>query len=72
MHLLEASIKERYVNSVYWAMTTMTSCGYGDITPITTNERVVNMFTMICSCMIFAFVIGDIGRLVSRINLLAV
>jgi hypothetical protein len=52
-------------------MTTMTTCGYGDIHPITTVERLSSMFAMLISSGMFGFIIEDIGKLVSNFNLLA-
>jgi len=49
----------------------MCTVGYGDFHPITTNERIVSMMIMILSSGIFAFIIGDIGRIVSGFNVLA-
>jgi hypothetical protein len=61
----------KYISSLYWAFTTMMSVGYGDIHPITTYEREVAMICMLSSSMTFAFIIGDIGKLVGSFNELA-
>jgi hypothetical protein len=47
------------------------SVGYGDIHPVTTKERFVTMFCMIVSSGVFAFIIGDIGKMVGKFNELA-
>jgi hypothetical protein len=49
----------------------MCSVGYGDFHPITTNERVVSIVAMLISSGIYAYIIGDIGRIVSNFNMLA-
>ncbi len=43
----------------------MTTVGYGDITPITTNEKLYAMFSMLIACGVFAYVIGSIGTVLS-------
>lgn len=49
----------------------MCTVGYGDLYPETSDERLVSMFTMIISSGMFAYIIGDIGRMVSSFNMLA-
>jgi hyperpolarization activated cyclic nucleotide-gated potassium channel 2 len=61
----------KYVNSLYFALTTMTSCGYGDIHPTSSGERCIAMIAMLTSSGIFAFVIEEIGKIVSNYNVLA-
>jgi hyperpolarization activated cyclic nucleotide-gated potassium channel 2 len=34
----------RYINSIYWAVTTMITVGYGDISPQTPIERLFGIF----------------------------
>jgi hypothetical protein len=69
--MLDAGIWEKYVNSIYYSLTTMTTCGYGDNHAHTTSERITSMAAMIISSGVFAFIIGDIGRLVSSMNVIS-
>lgn len=70
-NLNDSSVGEQYINSLYWAATTMCTVGYGDFHPTTTSERMVSIAVMISSSGVFAFIIGDIGRMVSSFNILA-
>ena len=45
---------------------TMTTVGYGDITPSTSNERLYTIFSMIVACGVFAWIMGSIGSFVRR------
>lgn len=69
--IFDREISYKYVTAMYWAFTTMMSVGYGDIHPITTYERMVTMACMILSSGVFAFIIGDIGKMVASFNVLA-
>ena len=45
--------------------------GYGDFHPVSTNERIVVILSMLVQSGMFAYIIGDIGRMVSNFNILA-
>ena len=60
------SVEGLYVSCLYWAFTTMTSIGYGDITPSSTSERLVCILVMIISSGIFGFIIGNIGSIIEK------
>ncbi|CAG9311955.1 unnamed protein product [Blepharisma stoltei] len=59
---------DKYITSLYWAFTTMTTVGYGDIVPKTLPEKIYAMFAMIVACGVFAYTVGSIGSLVSKQN----
>lgn len=66
--IIDAPIFEQYITSLYWAFTTIATVGYGDITPVTLNEKLFAMMTMIMSSGVFAYTVGSIGSLISKQN----
>lgn len=58
----------QYVNSLYWAFTTMVTIGYGDISAQNTNERMFNMLAMLVMAGVYAFALSDIGKRVQDYN----
>lgn len=52
---------ERYIASMYWAFTTMTTVGYGDISAITISERAFAMVGMLVGGFAFSAMIGSIS-----------
>ncbi len=71
MGVIDRSLYYRYVTSLYWAITTMITVGYGDIAPVSANERVCVMVCMLFSCVMFAYIVGSIGNLITRSSELA-
>jgi voltage-gated potassium channel len=49
-------------NGLYWALTTMTTVGYGDITPKTTTGKVVACVLMLIGIGFFAMITGAIAQ----------
>ncbi|KAL4505241.1 hypothetical protein ABPG72_016308 [Tetrahymena utriculariae] len=61
-------IYSNYIYSYYFAIVTMTTIGYGDITAKTTEERLVMIFFTLTSCGIFGYIINSIGNILADIK----
>ena len=58
-YLLEFGINEElgsYLDAIYWALVTISTVGYGDISPVTELGKVVSMFGIIFGIAMISFV----------------
>ncbi|KAL4469022.1 hypothetical protein ABPG73_019790 [Tetrahymena malaccensis] len=52
-----------YVRAIYFALVTMNTIGYGDITAINTEETIFCSIVMILACGMFGYSLNQIGRI---------
>ena len=64
----DTELAMRYLYSVYWAVTTLTTVGYGDITPQNDGERGYALGAMLCSALVFGYMMSSIGALVASMD----
>jgi len=57
-----------YIASASWALTTISTTGYGDIYPLTNEEKVFGVFALIISCGIFSYIVGFVSALFDKNN----
>lgn len=73
MYLLESSVNRGFANipqSIYWAIVTLTTVGYGDVAPVTVLGKVMASLVMLTGFAILAVPTGvvtaELGREISR------
>lgn len=64
-HLL---IWDTYVAALYWAMSTMSTVGYGDVVPHQTAERIWCMFGMLIGVTAFAYFMSSVSSIAAAVN----
>ncbi|XP_008809499.1 potassium channel AKT1-like isoform X2 [Phoenix dactylifera] len=60
----ERSLWVRYVTSMYWSITTLTTVGYGDLHAENTREMIFDIFYMLFNLGLTAYLIGNMTNLV--------
>jgi voltage-gated potassium channel len=59
----------RYMRALYWSVTTLSTIGYGDLTPTTDRQVVFTMVVMFLGVAIYGYVIGNVTSLLANIDL---
>jgi hyperpolarization activated cyclic nucleotide-gated potassium channel 2 len=58
----------QYLGSLYWALQTLTTVGFGDICAIRTTEKVITIFWMIFGIGFYSFTIGNLSQIIASID----
>ena len=56
----------RYLWSLYWALVTLTSTGYGDITPRNVGEVLYTMCIMVSNLYVYGYVVGTVSLTIEK------
>ncbi|EMJ91917.1 transporter, cation channel family protein [Leptospira alstonii serovar Pingchang str. 80-412] len=60
---------DEYVKALYWSVMTLATVGYGDVLPVTTNQRIYVILVMMLGAAVYATVIGNIASILGNLDL---
>ncbi|EAR96538.2 cyclic nucleotide-binding domain protein (macronuclear) [Tetrahymena thermophila SB210] len=66
--LQNVSVISVYIKSLYFSIVTMNTVGYGDFTPKTDLERVIDVMIILIGCVLFGYSISKIGTILQSIT----
>lgn len=68
---MHAAMETEYLIALYWAVTTLTTVGYGDITPDVSKltQTVYTMVVMFLGVGFYGYIIGNITTLLQRLDM---
>ena len=68
LDLLDSSIYQKYVTSLYWSIQTLTTVGYGDVSAVTITEKIIAILWMIVGVGFYSLTISNISILIHDLN----
>lgn len=58
-----------YLKALYWCITTITTIGYGDITPTTNGQTIYTMFVQLTGAGMYGYIIGNLASMLANSDL---
>ena len=59
---------EKYLTSIYFTVTTITTVGYGDVSISTKTEKIFCILSMLVGVISFSFASGSLASILSSID----
>ena len=68
--LLDDTYKDfyKFITVCYFSITTLSTVGYGDLSPVTNVEKVIGIFIMLAGVGFFSFVMSSFIEIISNLN----
>jgi voltage-gated potassium channel len=66
--IVTGDLASTYLKALYWVITTMTTVGYGDITPNTNAQTIYAMFVMVLGVGTYGYIIANLSNFFGNID----
>ncbi|CAL4066043.1 unnamed protein product, partial [Meganyctiphanes norvegica] len=61
------SLRSRYITAVYFTFSSLTSVGFGNVSPTTDIEKVFTIFVMMMGSLMYASIFGNVSAIIQRL-----
>ncbi|XP_054619824.1 potassium voltage-gated channel subfamily H member 7-like isoform X2 [Dunckerocampus dactyliophorus] len=61
------SIKDKYVTALYFTFSSLTSVGFGNISPNTNSEKIFSICVMLIGSLMYASIFGNVSAIIQRL-----
>ena len=68
MDIDQSSMMRLYIWGMYWAISTISTVGFGDIHAYNSTEVIFSMFWMIFGVIFYSFTIGNLTQIMNELN----
>ncbi|XP_075436515.1 voltage-gated inwardly rectifying potassium channel KCNH6 isoform X2 [Ascaphus truei] len=61
------SLKDKYVTALYFTFSSLTSVGFGNVSPNTNSEKVFSICVMLIGSLMYASIFGNVSAIIQRL-----
>uniref|UniRef100_A0A673G6U6 Voltage-gated inwardly rectifying potassium channel KCNH2 n=1 Tax=Sinocyclocheilus rhinocerous TaxID=307959 RepID=A0A673G6U6_9TELE len=61
------SIKDKYVTALYFTFSSLTSVGFGNVSPKTNSEKIFTICVMLIGALMYASIFGNVSAIIQRL-----
>ncbi|XP_072425637.1 voltage-gated inwardly rectifying potassium channel KCNH2-like [Chiloscyllium punctatum] len=61
------SIKDKYVTALYFTFSSLTSVGFGNVSPNTNSEKIFSICVMLIGSLMYASIFGNVSAIIQRL-----
>eukprot|EP00002_Diphylleia_rotans_P025766 TRINITY_DN5107_c0_g1_i6.p1 TRINITY_DN5107_c0_g1~~TRINITY_DN5107_c0_g1_i6.p1 ORF type:complete len:1069 (-),score=196.83 TRINITY_DN5107_c0_g1_i6:596-3802(-) len=67
--IIELETTDHYIASLYWAMVTFATVGYGDVVPYTRYEKIFSIMAVFFGAAVYASIFGNMTNLIASLDM---
>ncbi|CBY32969.1 unnamed protein product [Oikopleura dioica] len=60
-------LSDRYITALYFTFSSLTSVGFGNVSPNTNNEKVCSVLIMLIGSLMYASIFGNVSAIIQRL-----